>query len=245
MPIADGQWHVWIDRGGTFTDCVAIDPSGELRTCKLLSENPAQYDDAPLEGLRRLLGLPKPSPRGAPLDLSGVSLAEVRMGTTVATNALLTRSGEPTALVITRGFADLPEIGEQDRPDIFALDIVRPAPLHTAVLEVDARVAVDGEELQPLDDAAVLRGLQALREGGSRAVAISLLHADRHPQHERRLRELALAVGFEQVSIGSDVSPLPRLVARTDTTIVDAYLTPVLRRYVQGFRKGLGVRSEE
>jgi 5-oxoprolinase (ATP-hydrolysing) len=233
------RWQFWIDRGGTFTDVVGRRPDGALLTAKLLSENPERYDDAALEGIRRLLGL---SP-GEPIDAARVE--SVKMGTTVATNALLERKGEPLLLVVTRGFADGPRIAYQNRPRLFDRRIVLPELLHREVLEVDERLAADGTVVTPLDVAAAREGLRAAWARGLRAVAIVLMHAYRFPAHERVLAALAREQGFTQVSVSSEVSPLIRWVARADTTTVDAYLSPVLRRYVDRVAAGMpGVRLQ-
>ncbi len=222
----DVGWQFWIDRGGTFTDVVARRPDGTTATHKLLSENPGAYDDAAIEGIRRLLGLEADEP--IPPD----AVDQVKMGTTVATNALLERHGEPTVFVTTRGFGDALRIGYQARPRIFDLDIVLPDLLHDRVVEVDERVTADGTVLEPLDDGAVTAALASCRDDGYDAVAVTLVHGYRHTDHERRIAEIARRLGFGQVSVGHDVSPLMKLVARGDTTVVDAYLSPILRRYV-------------
>ena len=227
-------WRFWIDRGGTFTDVVARPPGGGLLTRKLLSEDPARYEDAAVEGVRRLLGLGSDEPIPAEL------VAEVRMGTTVATNALLEREGSPTLYVTTRGFGDALRIGYQDRPDIFALDIRLPAPAYARVLEVDERVGADGEIVRPLDEEGVRRGLKEARRAGLDAVAIAFMHGYAYPEHERRVAELARAAGFSQVSVSHETSPLMKLVGRGETTVVDAYLSPILRHYVDGVATQLG-----
>ena len=227
-------WRFWIDRGGTFTDVVAMPPGGGLRTHKLLSEDPARYEDAAVEGVRRLLGLRSGEP--IPEEL----IAEVRMGTTVATNALLEREGTPTLYVTTRGFGDALRIGYQDRPDIFALDIKLPAPAYARRLEVDERVGAGGEIVRPLDEEGARRGLEEARRAGLDAVAIAFVHGYAHPEHERRVAELARAAGFSQVSVSHDTSPLIKLVGRGETTVVDAYLSPILRGYVDGVAEQLG-----
>jgi 5-oxoprolinase (ATP-hydrolysing) len=225
-----GQWEFWIDRGGTFTDIVARRPDGGIATIKLLSEDPERYADAAVAGIRRLLA----GHAGAPAQVAGV-----RMGTTVATNALLERRGEPCALVITEGFADALEIGDQQRPELFALEIRRPPPLPVAVIEARERLAADGTVLRALDREALRQRLAQARAAGIDAVAIVLLHADRHPRHEIEAAELASALGFGQVSVSHRVSPLMKLVPRGHTTCVDAYLSPVLRRYVDQVLAGL------
>lgn len=229
-----GKWQFWIDRGGTFTDVVARTPEGELRTLKLLSEAPGRYRDAAVEGIRRMMGLAP----GAPIPAKEIDV--VKMGTTVATNALLTRTGEPTLLLITQGFGDQLRIGYQNRPRLFDLNIVLPQPLYRQVVEVRERLSAHGEVITPLDEAAAREALEAAYREGLRAVAIVLMHAWRYPDHERRLADLARAVGFTQVSASHEVSPLMKLVSRGDTTVVDAYLSPVLRRYVDQLAAELG-----
>ncbi|MBY8827354.1 hydantoinase B/oxoprolinase family protein [Hephaestia mangrovi] len=224
------QWHFWIDRGGTFTDVVARHPDGSISTAKFLSENPEHYDDAAVAAIRQLTGVGD----------GDIPPADIRIGTTVATNALLERKGEPTALAITRGFGDALRIGYQERPDIFALAVERPAPLYADVVEIDERVTADGEILQPLDSRAARAGLTAAYERGLRAIAIVLMHGFRHPAHEAALAEIAREIGFTQVSVSHRVSPLIKLVARGDTSVVDASLSPVLRRYVEGLEAALG-----
>ena len=227
-------WRFWIDRGGTFTDVVARPPAGGLLTRKLLSEDPARYEDAAVEGVRRLLALEGDEPLPAEL------VAEVRMGTTVATNALLERAGAPTLYVTTRGFGDALRIGYQDRPDIFALDIRLPEPAYARVLEVDERVGADGAVMRPLDEDGARRGLEEARRAGLDAVAIAFMHGYACPEHERRVAELARAAGFSQVSVSHETSPLMKLVGRGETTVVDAYLSPILRHYVDGVAAQLG-----
>ncbi len=219
-------WQFWIDRGGTFTDVVARRPDGTTVTHKLLSENPRRYRDAAIQGIRDVLGV-------APGDPLPVGLIDtVKMGTTVATNALLERQGEPTLLVTTAGFADALRIGYQARPDIFAIDIVLPEMLHTRTLEVSERVAADGTVIVPLDEDSARAGLTEARDAGFDSVAIVLMHGYRHTRHEERLGVIARELGFTQVSVSHEVSPLMKLVSRGDTTVVDAYLSPILRRYV-------------
>ena len=213
-------WRFAIDRGGTFTDVVALTPDGSLVTDKLLSENPGHYSDAASEAVRRLMG-----------EHGAAPIAELRIGTTVATNALLERKGERLALAITRGFGDALRIGTQARPHIFARHIVLPEQLPERVVEVVERVSVDGEFLTPLDEAAARADFEALRKDGFDAIAIVLMHGWKYRDHEARLAEIAREVGFAQVSVSHEVSPLIKLVPRGDTTVVDAYLSPVLRRY--------------
>ncbi|MDX1610576.1 MAG: hydantoinase B/oxoprolinase family protein [Halofilum sp. (in: g-proteobacteria)] len=228
------QWEFWIDRGGTFTDIVARDPDGELATHKLLSVNPDQYEDAALAGIRHLLqiGLDDPIPAD--------DIASVKMGTTVATNALLEHKGERTALVTTRGFHDALRIAYQARPDIFALNIQLPEMLYERAVEVDERLAADGSVLEPLDEHGAREALQALRDDGFDCLAIALLHAYRNAEHEEKLAEFAQTLGFSQISVSHEVSPTMKLVARGDTTVVDAYLSPVLNRYIDRVQSDLG-----
>ena len=219
-------WQFWIDRGGTFTDIVARDPAGRLSTAKLLSENPERYRDAAVAGIRQILGLAP----GAAIP-PGV-IEAVKMGTTVATNALLERKGERVLLLVNRGFADMLRIGNQARPRLFDLHVKLPELLHERVAEIGGRVAVDGSEIEPLDEVAARTALAEAQAAGIRAVAIVMMHAWAHPAHELRLGELAREAGFTQVSLSHQASPLPRIVPRGDTTVVDAYLSPILRRYV-------------
>jgi 5-oxoprolinase (ATP-hydrolysing) len=228
------QWQFWIDRGGTFTDVVARRPDGGIVTRKLLSDNPERYADAALAGIREVLGLPAAT--AIPAD----AIAAVKMGTTVATNALLERKGERTLLAITRGFADGLRIGYQNRPRLFDRHIVLPDLLYERVIEIDERMDAHGQVLAPLDEAAARAALAAAYAAGIRAVAIVLMHGYRYPDHERAVAELARAVGFTQVSTSHEVSPLMKLVARGDTTVVDAYLSPILRRYVDTVAGELG-----
>ncbi|MEM9154915.1 MAG: hydantoinase B/oxoprolinase family protein [Cyanobacteria bacterium P01_F01_bin.33] len=219
-------WQFWIDRGGTFTDIVARSPGGEIVVRKLLSENPEQYDDAALQGIRDILKLAP----GAPIPTAAI--AAVKMGTTVATNALLERCGDRVLLAITRGFKDALRIGYQNRPDIFALDIHLPSPIYERVVEIKERLSARGETLIPLDEALTRRDLLAAYRDGIRAISIVLMHGYRYPERETRVAALAREVGFTQISVSHEVSPLMKLVSRGDTTTVDAYLTPGLRRYV-------------
>lgn len=214
-------WQFWVDRGGTFTDIVARRPDGRLLTHKLLSDNPARYTDAAVAGVRALLG-----------D-SREPVEAVRMGTTVATNALLERKGERTLLVVTRGFRDALRIAYQNRPHIFARRIDLPELLYDQVVEVDERIAADGTVLRAPDLDALAEPLRRAYEDGVRAVAVVCLHSHRHPAHEQAVGRLAARIGFLQISLSSEVSPLMKLVPRGDTAVVDAYLSPVLRRYVR------------
>ena len=220
------DWQFWIDRGGTFTDIVARRPDGQLVTHKLLSENPEQYRDAAVAGIRHLLGVEA----GAPLPAAAVEA--VKMGTTVATNALLERKGEPTLLAITRGFRDALRIAYQNRPRLFDRHIVLPELLYTQVVEIDERIGAHGEVVQPLDEAAARAALQDAYGKGLRALAIVFMHGYRYTRHEAAVARIAREIGFTQVSTSHGVSPMMKLVARGDTTVVDAYLSPILRRYV-------------
>ena len=219
-------WDFWIDRGGTFTDVVGRRPDGTLTAHKLLSENPEVYRDAAVQGIRDLLGLRK----GEPLPPGRVGA--VKMGTTVATNALLERKGERTLLLTTKGFRDVLRIGYQARPKIFAKRIIKPEKLFERVVEVDERVLVDGTVERMPDLAAVRAELERAAGDGIAAVAILFMHAYRYPGHEKKVAALAREMGFPQVSVSHEVSPLIKLVGRGDTTVVDAYLSPILRRYV-------------
>ena len=221
-----GRWQFFIDRGGTFTDIVARAPDGRLLTHKLLSENPEAYDDAAIAGIADLLG----RPRGRPLPSQ--SIAAVRMGTTVATNALLERKGDPLLLIVSQGFRDALEIGYQARPKIFARRIEKPSMLYARVAEVPERVRADGSIETPLDHSATIAALRAARADGIAAVAIVFMHAYAFPEHEREAAALARTAGFTQISASHEVSPLVKFVGRGDTAVVDAYLSPLLRRYV-------------
>ncbi len=229
-----GQWRFWIDRGGTFTDIVARRPDGAIVTAKHLSENPERYADAALHGMRELLGV------GPDDALPADAVAHIKMGTTVATNALLERKGEPTCLLINTGFGDALRIAYQNRPDLFTRNIVLPELLYGRAIEVDGRVAADGTELAPLDEDAARAGLEQALKDGFTAVAIVFMHGYRYPAHEARAAEIAREVGFGQVSVSHEVSPLMKLVSRGDTTVVDAYLTPILRRYVDRVASAVG-----
>ena len=222
----DTKWQIWIDRGGTFTDLVGRAPDGQFHTLKLLSENPEQYPDAAVEGIRRLLGLPA----GAVITSALVDC--VKMGTTVATNALLERKGERTLLITTRGFRDALRIATQARPRLFERHIVLPELLYEQVLEADERIGASGEVVQAFDPASLRPQLQAAFDAGLRACAIVFLHGYRFHAHELQAEALAREIGFTQISVSHKVSPLIKLVPRGDTTVVDAYLSPILRRYV-------------
>lgn len=232
-PPADKKWSFWIDRGGTFTDILGRAPSGEVHPLKLLSENPGQYDDAAIEGIRRLLRLTDDQPVPA-----GV-ISSVRMGTTVATNALLEHKGEPTLLLTNEGLRDALLIGNQARSDIFALNIQRHAMLYEAVATIPERTGPDGDILTPLDEAAARSCLEQHYNDGLRAVAILLMHSYKYPAHEQRLAEIAAEVGYTQISASHQVSPLIKFIPRGDTTLIDAYLSPVLNHYTSKITNAL------
>ncbi|MCF6266925.1 MAG: hydantoinase B/oxoprolinase family protein [Desulfuromusa sp.] len=228
------KWQIWIDRGGTFTDIVAKRPDGQLVTLKLLSENPENYSDAAVHGIRELLGLKRDAaiPPGI--------IENVKMGTTVATNALLERQGDRTLFVTTRGFGDALRIGYQARPRLFDRHIVLPELLYEEVLEVEERLDAHGQVIIPLNLVAARQGLEQAYQRGIRAVAIAFMHGYANPVHEQRVAEVAVEIGFTQISVSSRVSPLMKLVSRGDTTVVDAYLSPILRRYVNQVADQLG-----
>ena len=231
------RWDFWIDRGGTFTDIVARAPDGHLIARKLLSENPDRYEDAALQGIRDILGVPATEP------LPQARIGAVKMGTTVATNALLERKGERTLFLTTRGFADALRIGYQNRPHLFRLRIEKPSMLFERVAEVDERVTAEGEVLTPLDEEGTCRILKDAYAAGFRAVAICFMHGYRHPEHEQAAARMAREAGFSQVSASHHVSPLMKFVSRGDTTVVDAYLSPILRRYVDRVAAALGTEA--
>ena len=220
------HWEFYIDRGGTFTDVVAKTPQGKIIVHKLLSENPEQYQDAPIQGIRDLMGIPQHQP------IPTEKIAVVKMGTTVATNALLERKGDRVVLLITKGFKDALRIGYQNRPDIFARKIILPSMLYESVIEIDERYDANGNELKPVDESQVRQDLQAVYDTGIKSCAIVLMHGYRYTNHELQVAEIAKQIGFTQISISHQVSPLIKLVSRGDTTVVDAYLTPILRRYI-------------
>ncbi len=221
------NWQFWIDRGGTFTDVIARRPDGTTGTRKLLSDNPERYRDSAIQGIRELMGLAAGDP------IPSKQIDAIKMGTTVATNALLERAGDRTLLLVTRGFRDALRIGYQNRPDLFARNIQLPEMLYERVAEIAERVRSDGEVLLALDEAAARAELEAAHGAGIRSVAILFMHGYRYPQHESRVAAIAREIGFEQVSVSHRVSPLIKLVGRGDTTVVDAYLSPILRRYVE------------
>ncbi|SFA89884.1 5-oxoprolinase (ATP-hydrolysing) [Rhizobium sp. NFR07] len=234
-----GKWDFWIDRGGTFTDIVGRKPDGTLVAHKVLSENPEAYSDAAVQGIRELLGVAVGE--SIPSGLIGA----VKMGTTVATNALLERKGEKTLLVTTRGFRDALAIGYQARADIFAKKIIKPELLYSAVVDVDERVRADGEVEAVPNETTVRADLQAEFDAGIRAIAIVFMHAYRYPAHEKLVAEIAREIGFTQISVSHEVSPLIKLVGRGDTTVVDAYLSPILRRYVEQVAGELGADAND
>ncbi|MGL5077574.1 MAG: hydantoinase/oxoprolinase N-terminal domain-containing protein, partial [Waterburya sp.] len=227
------RWQFWIDRGGTFTDIVAQTPTGSILVHKLLSENPEQYEDAPLQAIRDVMGIDRDQP------IPTADIEVIKMGTTVATNALLERKGDRTVLAITRGFKDALRIGYQNRPDIFALEIKLPQMLYEQVIEIIERYDAQGKELIPIDLAQTQSDLQAAYDAGIRSCAIVLMHSYRYPQHELAVANIARQIGFTQISISHQVSPLIKFISRGDTTVVDAYLSPILRRYVQQFTGNL------
>src|SRR5476649_2866763 len=220
------DWQFWIDRGGTFTDIVARQPDGRLRTHKLLSENPERYRDAAIAGIRHLMGL------AANAVIPVERIEAVKMGTTVATNALLERKGEPTALAVTRGFRDALRIAYQNRPRLFDRHIVLPELLYSHVIEIEERMGAHGDIVVALDRAAARAGLQAAYDQGLRTLAIVFMHGYRYSARETLVAEIAREIGFKQISVSHQVSPMMKFVARGDTTVVDAYLSPILRRYV-------------
>ena len=236
--MSDG-WDFWIDRGGTFTDIVGRDPNGVQSALKLLSENPELYPDATVQGIRELMGLP--SEASIPTHL----IDSIKMGTTLATNALLERKGAPTILVITRGFADALSIGDQARPDIFAQQISKEPPLYSEVIEVDERILADGVIERPLDRSRLHLDLKRAYDRGIRSVALVLMHAYLYPQHEQIASRIAKDIGFLQVSVSHEVSPLIKFIPRGDTTVVDAYLSPVVKRYVSHLSATLGLQPDD
>jgi 5-oxoprolinase (ATP-hydrolysing) len=235
----DRRWDFWIDRGGTFTDVIGRDPDGGLHPRKLLSENPEAYRDAAIEGIRALLGVEPDAP--VPADKIGT----VKMGTTVATNALLERKGDRVLLLITKGFRDALRIAYQARPDIFAKEILLPEQLYERVIEIDERVRADGQVEVPLDLRSAEAEIARAKADGIDAVAIVFMHAWKFPQHELQLEERCRNLGFQQISVSHQVSPLVKLVGRGDTAVVDAYLSPILGRYVRQVAEQLGIHPDE
>ncbi|MGN6468398.1 MAG: hydantoinase/oxoprolinase N-terminal domain-containing protein, partial [Rhizobiaceae bacterium] len=230
-----GRWDFWIDRGGTFTDVIGRDPDGLLHPRKLLSENPEAYRDAAIQGIRDLLGVAAGEP------IPSERIGDIKMGTTVATNALLERKGDRVALLITRGFRDALRIAYQARPDIFAKEIILPEQLYERVIEIDERVRADGTIEKPLDLETVRAAMEAAKRDGIDAVAIVFMHAWKFADHEVEAERLCRAIGFSQISVSHKTSPLIKLVGRGDTTVVDAYLSPILGRYVQQVSEELDV----
>jgi 5-oxoprolinase (ATP-hydrolysing) len=228
------RWDFWIDRGGTFTDIIGRAPDGSLHARKLLSENPEQYEDAALQGIRDLLGIAASAPLPAGL------IGSVKMGTTVATNALLERKGDRTLFLTTRGFRDALAIGYQARPHLFRLKIEKPDQLYERVAEMGERVTAEGEVLSPLDAEELRNALQSAYQDGIRSVAICFMHGYRYPAHEKQAAEAARQIGFTQISVSHEVSSLVKFVSRGDTTVVDAYLSPLLRRYVNRVADAIG-----
>ncbi|TIR21058.1 MAG: 5-oxoprolinase [Mesorhizobium sp.] len=228
------KWDFWIDRGGTFTDIIGRDPQGRLHPRKLLSENPEAYADAAIQGIRELLGLK------AGAVISADAIGDVKMGTTVATNALLERKGDRVLLLISKGFRDALRIAYQARPDIFAKEIILPEQLYERVIEVDERVRADGCVERLLDIAACRPAIEQARADGIDAVAIVFMHAWKYPDHEKAVAKVCRKIGFSQISVSHEVSPLIKLVGRGDTAVVDAYLSPILSRYVQRVAEELG-----
>ena len=233
------RWKNWIYREGTFTDIVAHKPDG-VRVVHKLSENPERYEDAPIQGMRELMGITGSEP------LPAAEIASIKMGTTVATNALLERKGDRTLFVTTKGFRDGLRIGYQNRPDIFAREIVLPDMLYEQVVEVGERVSAGGEVIRPMTpsvEARLIEDFKGAYASGIRACAIAFLHSYRYPAHEQKAAALAKQVGFTQVSVSHRVSPLIKWVSRGDTTVVDAYLSPILRRYVDRIEAALSAQD--
>ncbi|MEB3122942.1 MAG: hydantoinase/oxoprolinase family protein, partial [Snowella sp.] len=219
-------WKFFADRGGTFTDIVAITPDNQIITHKLLSQNPERYEDAIVQGIRDILRL---SPQDS---LTSEEIEVIKIGTTVGTNALLERKGDRTILVITKGFKDALRIGYQNRPDIFAREIILPELLYEEVIEVEERIDAQGHELIPLNLEQIKTDLIKIYQSGIRSCAIIFMHSYRYPEHEKQVAKIAEEIGFTQISVSHQVSPLMKLISRGDTTVVDAYISPILRRYV-------------
>ena len=233
------KWQFWIDRGGTFTDIIGRNPEGKISTHKLLSENPQQYSDAAIQGIRDILSLK--SSDQIPLD----KIDLIKMGTTVATNALLERNGERTLLAITKGFGDILRIGYQQRPNLFALDIKLPDMLYSEIEEIDERVDIHGNIIKKLDKSGTEVKLKKAFDNGYRSIAIVLLHGYRYKKHENQINLIAKKIGFEQISVSHQVIPLMKIIPRGDTTVIDAYLSPILRRYVNQFENALGTEKKD
>ena len=219
------KWQFWIDRGGTFTDVVARSPRGDIQTLKLLSDNNLQYEDAAIEAIRRILGT-----KNEIIDNSKIEF--VKMGTTVATNALLERNGERTLLVTTKGFKDALKIGYQARPRLFDLEVILPEQLYEKVIEIEERISPRGEILTPLDISSSYKEMIRAYQDGITTIAIVTMHGYRYPIHEKKIATLAENIGFKQISTSHQTTPLMKFVSRGDTTVVDAYLSPILRRYI-------------
>ena len=228
------KWQFWIDRGGTFTDIIGRSPEGQISTRKLLSENSAQYKDAAIQGIRNLLNLKDAD--SIPID----QIDSIKMGTTVATNALLEREGEKTLLAITSGFSDILRIGYQQRPQLFSLDIQLPDMLYSEIVEIEERVDINGKIIKKLDLINTKKLLKIAFDQGFNSIAIVLMHGYRHQGHEQQVAEIAKKIGFVQISVSHKVSPLMKMIPRGDTTVVDAYLSPILRRYVNQVKDALG-----
>ena len=233
------KWQFWIDRGGTFTDIIGRNPEGKISTHKLLSENPQQYSDAAIQGIRDILSLK--SYDQIPID----KIDLIKMGTTVATNALLERNGERTLLAITKGFGDILRIGYQQRPNLFALDIKLPDMLYSEIEEIDERIDIHGNIIKKLDKSGTEVKLKKAFDNGYRSIAIVLLHGYRYKKHENQINLIAQKIGFEQISVSHQVIPLMKIVPRGDTTVIDAYLSPILRRYVNQFENALGTEKKD
>jgi 5-oxoprolinase (ATP-hydrolysing) len=235
-----GQWQFWIDRGGTFTDIVAQHPDGRLTVRKLLSENPDRYRDAVIQGIRDILQLSPDQP------IPTEKILAIKMGTTVATNALLERKGDRTLFIVTKGFRDVLRIGYQNRPNIFAQQIVLPEMLYEQVIEIHERYSAQGEELEPIapeEETRFAALLQTAYDSGIRACAIAFLHGYRYPKHEKQVAEIARTIGFTQISVSHEISPMMKIVSRGDTTVVDAYLSPILQRYVNQVSEHLAIQG--
>ena len=233
------QWQFWIDRGGTFTDIIGRSPKGEIHTHKLLSENPTHYSDAAIQGIRDLLSIKKKE--SIPIH----QIDSIKMGTTVATNALLERKGERTLLAITKGFADILRIGYQQRPKLFSLDIKLPDMLYSKIVEINERVDINGKVLKRLDRKKTELALTKAFNLGFKSIAIVLLHGYRYQEHEKQIKSIAKKIGFEQISVSHQISPLMKIIPRGDTTVVDAYLSPILRRYVDQVKGELGPSQKD
>ncbi|WP_440952747.1 hydantoinase B/oxoprolinase family protein [Methanococcoides sp. FTZ1] len=235
----NNKWQFWIDRGGTFTDVVARQPDGSIVTHKLLSEDPEHYDDAAIQGIRRILGIQNDD------ELPTEKIECIKMGTTVGTNALLERKGERSALVITKGFRDALRIGYQNRPEIFSLDIELPSVLYEQAIEVEERVSSKGEELVPVNEEKARKELEDIYASGIRSLAVVLMHSYRYPEHELLIEKIAKEIGFEHISLSHKVSPLIKIIGRGETTMVDTYLSPVLQRYVNRILTVLNASSND